>query len=548
MESSNFKVIHNAKVYEGRGKFSQALCIEGGRIAKTGGNAEMLESVPAGAEKIDAAGSLVIPAFNDSHLHMLWLGRREGMIEGAGALSVEDVLQRGRDLIARLKPKPGTYVQGAGVNPDLFSGEKRDLNRNDLDKISTIHPIIISRHCGHTIYCNSLALKMAGLDKSAPQVEGGTFEKDADGRLTGVLRENANALARKPIPALGKNEIRDKLRLAMKKALSLGIASVGSCDIGGPDFDDIAGVYREIYAEGWPRVRVTMQCGISDREDMLAGYIERGFITGKVLYETPELGPLLKMGPVKLFLDGTLGGQTAWMREPYKDKPETSGFAVMEEALFRGFVRKAAEGKIQVVVHAIGDAALNAVVSAFEQVTSPGNNPLRHGVVHCQVSRHGDLERMARNNILALVQPVFLADDMHILESRVGLELASTSYAWGSMERLGIKAGYGTDAPVSDLNPLLGISWAVNRRDPLTGMPRNGFYPAENVGVSAAVDAYTSGSAYTAFSENYLGYIKPGYIADLAFIDKDIFTIPAEDIHKAKVTRTMLAGNTVWEN
>jgi predicted amidohydrolase YtcJ len=547
MESCNLKVILNAKIYEGRGKFSQALCIEGGRIAGTGGNAEILESVPAGAEKIDAGGSLVIPAFNDSHLHMLWLGRRESMIDGAGASSIEEVLKRGRDLIARLKPEPGTYVQGAGVNPDLFTGEKRDLNRSDLDKISTEHPVIISRHCGHTIYCNSLALKMAGLDESAPQVEGGTFEKDADGRPTGVLRENANALVREPVPALGKNEIRDNFRIAMKKALSLGITSVGSCDVNGPDFDDIVGIYREIYAETGSHVRVTMQCGISNREDILAGFIERGFITGKVLYENPEAGPLLKMGPVKLFLDGTLGGQTAWMRHPYKDKPETSGFAVIEEALLGEFVKKAAQGNIQIAVHTIGDAALNAVVSAFEEVTSPGNNPLRHGVIHCQVSRREDLERMARNKILALVQPIFLADDMHILESRVGPDLASTSYAWGSMEKLGIQVSYGTDAPVCDLNPLLGISWAVNRRDPLSGLPRNGFYPAENVDVSTAVDAYASGSAYSAFSENYLGYIKSGYLADLAFVDKDIFTVPSDTIHTAKVTRTMLAGETVWE-
>jgi predicted amidohydrolase YtcJ len=154
---------------------------------------------------------------------------------------------------------------------------------------------------------------------------------------------------------------------------------------------------------------------------------------------------------------------------------------------------------------------------------------------------------MARNDILALVQPIFLADDMHVLESRVGPGLASTSYAWGSMEKLGIKVSYGTDAPVSDLNPLLGISWAVNRRDPFSGIPHDGFYPAEDVDVYTAVDAYTSGSAHSAFSENYLGYIKPGYFADLAFIDKDIFSAASDTIHRAKVIRTMLAGETVWE-
>jgi predicted amidohydrolase YtcJ len=134
-----------------------------------------------------------------------------------------------------------------------------------------------------------------------------------------------------------------------------------------------------------------------------------------------------------------------------------------------------------------------------------------------------------------------------VLESRVGPELASSSYAWGSMDRLGIPASYGTDSPVSDLNPLLGISWAVLRRNPLDGYPAGGFYPKEKVDVFTAVDAYTAGSAWASFNENRLGRIEAGFLADLAFIDRDIFSIPAEEIHQARVIRTMVAGETVWE-
>jgi predicted amidohydrolase YtcJ len=152
---------------------------------------------------------------------------------------------------------------------------------------------------------------------------------------------------------------------------------------------------------------------------------------------------------------------------------------------------------------------------------------------------------MARNNILALVQPVFLADDMHILEKRVGPELASTSYAWGTMEKLSIPVSYGTDAPVSPLDPLLGIEWAVTRQKP--GGRDAAFYPEQCVDVYTALDAYTSGSAFSSFSEEYLGRIKNGYLADLAFIDKDIFSIPPEEIHTARVIRTMSAGKIVRE-
>jgi predicted amidohydrolase YtcJ len=219
----------------------------------------------------------------------------------------------------------------------------------------------------------------------------------------------------------------------------------------------------------------------------------------------------------------------------------------MDEALLDALTQKAAAGGMQVVVHAIGDAGVEAVVSAFGKVTGPGQNPLRHGVIHCQITDRGLLEKMARNRILALVQPIFLADDMQVLESRVGPELASSSYAWGSMNRLGIPASYGTDGPVSDLNPLLGISWAVLRQNPVDGFPAGGFYPKEKVDVYTAVDAYTTGSAWASFDENRLGRIEAGFLADLTFIDGtegsgDIFSVPAEEIHQARVVRTMVAG------
>jgi predicted amidohydrolase YtcJ len=542
------RLIYNARVYRGRGLFCQALRIEEGKIRAAGSSAEILADAPAGAEKLDAAGALVLPGFYDSHLHLQMLGRQAGMIDCGGADSPAEVIRRGRELIARLKPEPGTYVLGAGLNPDLFSTEKRDLTREDLDRISAEHPLIISRHCGHIIYCNSLALHRAGLGESAPEVEGGVVEKDGQGRPTGVLRENANALARQPIPPLTSRELTENLRLAMGKALSLGITALGSNDSQSPEeFDGIVKAYQDIYREGGKYPRVALQCGISGNEGNLEALWERGVLTGKVLREIPGRGIFLKTGPLKLFLDGTLGGQTAWMKAPYRDKPESSGFPVLEEAFFRALIRRAASRGMQVITHTIGNAAMEAAISALEQVSSPGHNPLRHGIVHCQITEGPQLERMARNRILALVQPVFLADDMYVLESRVGPDLAESSYAWGTMERLGVPVSYGTDAPISDLNPLLGLSWAVTRQDPRRGFPPGGFYPAQRVDLAAAVDAYTAGSAWANFDESLQGRVAPGYWADLAFIDRDIFSLPAEEIHRARVVRTMIAGETVWE-
>jgi predicted amidohydrolase YtcJ len=550
------QIIYNGKIYRGRDNFCRALRIDGGKISAAGDSEELLAGAPPGAEKINAEGALVLPGFHDSHLHLHWLGRRFNMVEGTGAESIEEVIRRGRELIARNNPAPGAYIQGAGVNPDLFTGERRDLTREDLDKISTEHPVIIARHCGHTIYCNSLALRMAGLDSGAPDVEGGTIEKDSSGKPTGVLRENANGLVRKGIPEPTKSEMRENLKRAMEKAVSLGITSMGTNDSQGPDFDDVLEAYRDIYIEGEESggrenrkyLRITLQCGISADERYLNNLKDRGFLTGKVLWESRDRGIFLRMGPIKLFMDGTLGGQTAWMKQPYRDKPETSGFPVLDRGLVENLIKKAASYGMQVVVHSIGDAAMETVITAMEQVTSAGSNPLRHGIVHCQATSRPQLERMARNRLLALVQPIFLADDVYILESRVGPELASTSYAWGSMERLGVNVSYGTDAPVSELNPIQGISWAAVRQDPQRNFyPEGGFYPGERVGISAAVDSYTAASAYSAWEESNRGRIAPGYWADLCFIDRDLFSLPLTEIHRARVIRTVIAGDTVWQ-
>jgi predicted amidohydrolase YtcJ len=544
------RVVYNGRIYLNREHFCEALIIEGGRIVAVGSSREMRDAAPAGAERIDAAEALVLPAFNDSHIHLMWMGRRAGCIEGTGAESIEEVIRRGREYIARYNPPAGTYIQGDGVNPDFFTvGEKRDLCREDVDAISAEHPVILSRHCGHTIYCNSQALRLAGFGDHAPDFENGIIEKDANGRPTGVVRESATALIRKPMPVPSRNDMKDHLTRAMRKAHALGVTACGSYDADGPDFENIVEVYRNIYMEaqtaGIPALRVTMQCGISARDDILDEYLRRAIPSGSVLWEDSVWGSFLKMGPIKLFGDGTLGTHTAWMRHPYRDKPETRGVPVLDAHTITPLVRKAAAGGMQVLVHSIGDAGIDSVLTAFESVTTAGNNPLRHGIIHCQITSADLLERMARNNILALVQPVFLADDRHILECRVGPELAVTSYAWGSMRRLGIPVSYSTDAPVSGMDPLQCISWAVLRRD--SDHPDSKiFCPGEQVDVYAAVDAYTAASAFSAFDENDRGRIAPGYLADLVFLDQDIFSIPPENISKTRVLRTICAGETVY--
>jgi predicted amidohydrolase YtcJ len=533
------QVIFGGKAYLGRGQFAQALLIDGDRIAAAGGNEEILTLAGTGAARIDAQGRLVLPGFYDSHLHLLDLGRRSRMIDLSGAASMDELIEQGRRAIDRLNPQEGALLSGFGLNEEGFTDDKRIPTRQDLDRISTRHGLIISRVCGHTVICNSRALAMAGIADSAPPLEGGRVDTGAGGRPTGVLREAAAALVRRLLPPPTDRELRENLEYAMTGAVSRGLTSAASFDTQGPDLRRVIDAYCGVYRSGASRLRVTVQAGVIDDPACLDEWIRSGCITGTVL-----CAPYLRMGPLKLFADGTLGSRTAWMRRPYRDDPGNTGVPVMDRPVLEGLIKGADAGGMQVAVHVIGDAALDLVLECYEAL-SP-RNPLRHGVIHCQITDPGLLARMARRGILALVQPIFLARDLYIVEKRVGKALAASSYAWGSMDRLGIPAAYGTDSPVESIDPLRGIACAVTRKDPEADFPPGGFCPGERVDVYTAVDNYTAGSAYANFDEGRLGRIRAGCLADLVLLDRDIFTIPPEEIPRARVSATLIGGAVVY--
>ena len=529
-------VIHNAKVYLGRDSFTQAVLIHNDRIASIGTNEEIISKAP-GAEKIDASGGLLLPGFNDSHMHLYSFGRNKYRIRANGVTSIDELVERGRDLIARIKPPEGSIVSGTGWNQDMFTGEKRFPNRHDIDRISTEHAVVIFRVCGHTLCCNSLALKMAGITRESVHTESGKIELDESGEPLGVFGEgSALYKIRDMVPPYSQEQIEDQLLYAVGHALKNGLTSVGSRDVIEDNYQSIVDAYIKLFTEHDQHLRVSLQCTIED-DAVFNEFLRRGWITRSSMGH-----PYLTMGASKLFADGSLGSRTAYMRKPYLDAPSTRGFQVHPQEEMDALVLKNHKNGFQVIVHAIGDAAVEETLNAFEKANNGCTNDLRHGLVHCQITDLPLLQRMADNGILAFMQPIFLSNDLYMLESRVGKELASTSYAFSTMNKLGINTAYGTDSPVESMNPLECIDCAVNRHDVTNGFPEEGFYPDECVNVYTAVDAYTIGSAYAEFAEDYKGRIKPGYLADMTLLDRNIFAIPRKEIRKAQVLWTMVGG------
>ncbi|MEY8395700.1 amidohydrolase [Lachnospiraceae bacterium 45-P1] len=535
-------VLVNGKIYVDRGVFAEAVYAENDIIRAVGKNQEILETAGE-AEIIDLQGKTVIPGLNDSHMHLLNVGMGFAQAKIIGVTSMTELIDRVRVFMKEHPEEAKNGILSKGWNQDLFTDEKRMPTRYDLDQITTEIPIVLKRVCGHVASVNSRVIELLGLDKTMVHVDGGTIETDESGRPNGIFTENAVALAEDLIP---KYTLEDNKRLflrAVDYALAHGVTSVQSNDVGNGQLpmEDVFRLLHEVYDAGLCKLRYRHQVCVHSVAEFKK-YVENGeFKTG--VYENPQM---LALGPVKLFKDGSLGGRTAAMRKGYLDDPENYGVEARSNEEMEVICQMADKAGIQVVTHVIGDKAIEDVLGNYEHVLRDGKNPLRHALIHCQITDRPLLERIARNDVLVAYQPIFLDYDMHVVTSRCGEALSSTSYAFKTAKELGIHVSYGTDSPVEDLNPFPNLYSAITRKDK-NGSPEKGFYPEECVDVSDAIDAYTAGSAYNEFSEDFKGRIKPGYLADMVVLDRDIFTCNPMEIRDILPEMTIVGGAIVFQ-
>ena len=529
-------LIYNANIYVERGVFAQALLVgDDGRITAVGTEAEVRAAAHGNVTEYDAQGRTIVPGFNDSHQHLFNTGIALAAVRLQGANSIKEVIERSRRYIEENHPQPGEVIHGMGWNQDYFTDEHRLLTRHDLDKISTEHPIIFDRACGHILTCNTKALEMAGVTTETVPNAGGAIDQE-NGELTGVFRENARAQVRCLMSERSLETKKRLLRTAIRHANETGVTSVQTCDVRLGDWESTLEAYDQVLSET-PTVRAYHQFSFMEPKGFQT-FLNKGYRTGTG-------NDFNRIGPLKLFVDGSLGARTALMRKPYADDPSTCGIATLTPQEIDTLVGMAVQNQCGVVIHAIGDAAIENVLNAYDKVCD-GTNPLRLGIIHVQITDRPLLERFTKNDILALVQPIFLHYDTGIVEDRVGKELAATSYAFKTLVDLGVHTSFGTDSPVEDMDPIANIYCAVTRKN-LRGEPQGGFHPEECMDVYQAVDAYTIESAYASFEEKVKGRLMKGYFADLVILSDNIFTVASDDILKVKVDATMVNGHFVYE-
>ena len=529
-------VLHNAKIYVEKGVYAEACAIEGNKFAEVGTNADILAHYPD-AELIDCEGRTVLPGINDSHCHIFMVAQNMLYVQIMGSKSVDEVIQRGKDFLAAHPDSRG--LRGMGWNVvDFVEGEQRDLTRYDLDKISTDIPISFNRACGHMVVFNSKAIELAGIDKDTPQVEGGLIGKFEDGTPNGQFSDNAGRLLKGIVPEPTLEEVVKEFKNTMKYAASVGITSVQSNDPGTVYSGDVMyKVLHDYHDAGDLIVRYHSQNSF-DNIDQFKVYLE-----GE--RNDPRYDDIFSAGPLKLFKDGSIGGRSALLREEYCDDPGNFGLSVHSDEELDAYCKVADENGLQVVCHCIGDGAVQSLIERYEKIMHDGHNPHRNAIIHCQLTDMPMIERIVKDEIIPMEQPIFLDSDMHALETRISPELARTSNAYGSYLRLGQIQSFGTDSPVEDINPFPCIYSAVTRCDK-HGFPEGGYFPEEKISVEDAVDCYTCGSAYAQFMEDRKGRIKPGFLADLTVLDKDIFTIDPMDIRNIKPVMTMMDGKITF--
>lgn len=473
------------------------------------------------AEIIDLAGAVMFPGFTDAHAHLLGIGEREMTLNLEGTASIDELVTRTE---AELQGKPpGAVLEGRGWIETGWP-EGRMPSAADLDPVSPDNPVIFIRADGHALVANTAALAAAGISDATRDPAGGKFERDAHGRATGILIDTAMSAVRAMRSQPDEYAITEAYGTGARLYASRGWTGLHNMSVP----PEHAMLMQRLSNEGRLPQRIhnafdATGMGLASRQE----------------YETP----LITNRSVKLYMDGALGSRGALLIQPYADRPETSGLALMAPGELEALMDEAAAADVQLAIHAIGDLANRRILDAFE--AGGHGAAARWRIEHTQLLHPDDIARVATSGLIPSMQPSHAIGDLHFAPSRVGLARLRGAYAWSSLIGAGAIIAGGSDAPVEVGSPLIEFYAAVARRD-LSGFSGEGWHPEEALTRQQALKLFTLWPAYAAFREDDLGTIEPGKLADFTIFDRDLMTIPEADILTAKPVMTVIGGHIVW--
>ena len=524
-----------------------ALAVTNHTIVATGSDEEMLKLRGPHTQLVDLAGAFAMPGFNDAHTHMAAAGEQHLTVDLDGTASLADMLQRIKTYTAA--QKPGAWILGSGWDQTKWAVHTLPT-RQDLDRVTGGHPAVFYRTDGHIVVANSAALAAAGItaDTSAPA--GSQIDHDQAGAPTGIVRETpAIALIYAKVPPPDPDVRRKALDLSIAEALAHGVTSVQDFS----DWDDWL-VLESMERRGELNLRFS---------EWIAFDLPLEVLKQRRASHDPA-DPLLHLGFLKAFMDGSLGSRTAALQDPYTDDPGNSGLPRYQQEKLNQMAEARAAAGFQLGFHAIGDEANTIALNAFaaaEEVGRPANTPappahpdaaivtakpaqmtaadFRFRIEHAQVLLPGDFARFEREGVIASMQPSHLLTDMAWAGARLGPERSKYAYAWRSMLDHHIPLAFGTDYPVESISPFRGLYAAITRQNEAGTQT---FHPEQRISLPEAILAYTQTSAYAEFREQTQGILAPGYLADFIVLDRDLLASSPRQVLETKVLRTVVGG------
>jgi predicted amidohydrolase YtcJ len=509
---------------------ASAIAVRDDKIVAVGVYADVESALAGRYRKVNLQGLTVVPGFTDCHIHLLWYALKFSQVDLGCVESIEEVKKRIRN--AAHKSEQGQWIIGHGWSHSCLANAHP--HRVQLDDAAPNNPIVLFSKDRHSIWVNSLALAMAGIDKDTLDPDGGVIERDPNTHEpTGILRENAQPLINRVIPAPDFGMCKEAIARVIPYLHQLGITGIHDCG------DEVSfGVLQELLAEDNLDLRICEMLPLHNLDAAIKLGIKTGFGNAR-----------LRIGPLKVFVDGALGSGTAALLEPYSDNPDNVGVCAITEEELTDIIIRASRSGISVAAHAIGDRAVRMALDALEKSKAgrrPDDTaPLHNRIEHAQLVSLVDLGRFASLGVIASIQPIHATSDRYMADKAWGTR-SSIGYPMRSLAENGVRLAFGSDAPVEEPDPIQGIFAAVTRKrhDELS---QPGWHTEQCLTVEEAVRGYTTGAAYASGQEHIKGSITPGKLADFVILSKDIFTVNPLEIADTKILGTVVGGKVVFD-
>jgi hypothetical protein len=531
-------VIRNAKIVtiDRDHPRAQAIAFKGETILAVTTDEAIARYVKGGlTEVIDARGRLVIPGFNDAHIHFDSVD--PDYIELRYTTDPTAITQKVKQAVA--KARSGELIRGGHWEHEMFR-DRQWPAKELIDPVAPDNPVVLSRADGHSVLVNSYVIRQSGITKETPDPFGGEIQRDpVTGEPTGIFKEKAVSLLKcdgVPVPRTAEEERGREVRgweAALEMARRHGVTSIQVPSNHGWE------MYQELKDKGRLTLRVTLGGTLTASAEELNRYAR---LQGKY----PRSGNWIRFGYLKGFADGTLGSGTALFFEAYADVPGTRGLPQMPYEELERLVVLADKAGFQIGIHAIGDEGNHWVLNAYEKAQQVnGRRDSRHRIEHAQVICDGDIPRFASLGVVASMQPTHCITDKRFAEKRIGEARCKGAYAWRSLLNARAAIAFGTDYPVEPINPLEGLYAAVTRKD-RAGEPGDGWFPGQKLSMEEAIRLSTLDSAYAEFMEDRKGMLKEGFLGDAVILHEDLLTLPHDRIMSAKVDYTIVGGKIVY--